>query len=179
MWEVKSMLGTKQSWLRFKLLPSRYSQTENLVSVRAQIWAALACTRGRSCSFLLQHQLQIPSQCHVLGTGRRGLFVLPGLFFPSSLWLWPPLKAGEIPRHAASLPASPPFFFSVLRRNAELLSRTNRWYSIFFPKNIITRAREASQLESAFSASVRTLFWVRSSESTFENNRLTVIGAFL
>lgn len=28
----------------------------------------------------------------------------------------------------------------------------------FLPKNIITRAREASQLESAFSASVRTLF---------------------
>lgn len=98
-------------------------------------WSQLGHRSGCSClhlahthsSFLFFPHPQIPSQCHVLGSGReRWLPVLLGLFFPPSFLTESPLKAGEIPRHS-SLPASPPFF-SVLHRNAESLSHTNLWY---------------------------------------------------
>lgn len=181
MWELKSTLGTKQSWLRFKLLPSHYLQMGNLVSVRAQIWAAHASTRGRSCSLVIPVPPSTSDPLSVLCSRCwqwRRFSVLPGIFFPSYLWLWPPLKAGEIPRHA-SLPATPPFFSQFFVGMQNLSHAQIDGIEIVFPKNIFTRAREKLQLESAFSASVRTLFWVRSSESTLKNKRLSVIGAFL
>lgn len=180
MWELKSTLGTKQSWLRFKLLPSHYSQMGNLVSVRAQIWAAHAGTRGRSRSLVIPvpPSTSDPSQGYVLGTGSRG-GALASLVYSSRATsgcdhLW----RQEIPRHA-SLPASPPFFSQFFVGMQNLSHAQIDGIEIFFPKNIFTRAREKSQLESAFSASVRTLFWVRCSESTLKNNRLSVTGAFL